>query len=134
MKKILFPILSALLLCFTSCDELEAPVLGEIVVGDLSSNSITCSVAVDGGDIAESGFYYGTSKLSVTNDKASKAQATLSDGSLSTVINGLKPNTTYYIKGYAMNSAGRAMTVVVEVKTLANVPGADDNPYPEVSK
>ena len=33
-----------------------------------------------------------------------------------------------------MNEAGEATTAIVDVKTSANVPEADDNKYPEVSK
>lgn len=134
MKKILFPIWSALLLCLASCDKLEAPTVGDLTVSDVASNGVRCSVIVNGDEVTECGFYYGTSKVSVNNDKGSKVQATQSEGSFSTVITGLAPNTTYYIKGYAMNSAGRATTALVEVKTLANVPEAGDNQYPEVSK
>ena len=134
MKKILFPILSVLLLCVTSCVYIEAPTLGDITVDNISPNSFTCSVIVDDGDIADCGFYYGTSKLNVTNNKGSKVQATTEAGSFSAVITGLTPNTTYYIKGYAMNEAGEAVTAIVDVKTSSNVPNADDNKYPEVSK
>ena len=134
MKKILFPILSVLLLCVTSCVQVETPTLGDITVDNIAPNSFTCSVVVDAGDIADCGFYYGTSKLNVTNNKGSKVQATLEAGSFSAVITGLTPNTTYYIKGYAMNEAGEAVTAIVDVKTSSNVPNADDNKYPEVSK
>lgn len=108
--------------------------LGEMTIGTIASDGIKCSAIADGDEIVECGFYYGTSKLSVTNDKSSKVQATQSEGTISAAITGLTPNTTYYIKGFAMNAAGRAITAVVEVKTLANVPEAGDNQYPEVSK
>lgn len=108
--------------------------LGEMSIGTIASDGIKCSAIVDGDEIVECGFYYGTSKLSVTNDKSSKVQATQSEGTISAAITGLTPNTTYYIKGFAMNAAGRATTAVVEAKTLANVPEAGDNQYPEVSK
>ena len=134
MKKILFPIWSALLLCVTSCVQLEPPTIGAITIDKVTSDGITCSVTVEGDEIADCGFYYGTSKLNVTNNKGSKVQSTLSAGSFSAVITDLKPNTTYYIKGYAMNEAGEATTAIVDVKTSANVPEADDNKYPEVSK
>lgn len=134
MKKILFPIWSALLLCVTSCEMIEVPTLDEIVIDEVTSNSISCSAAIDNSDISDYGFYYGTSKLNVTNNKGTKVQATLSEGAIRAVITGLTPNTTYYIKGYAMNQAGAAATTVVEVKTPANVPTVDDNKYPEVSE
>lgn len=134
MKKILIPIFSAMLLCFTSCDKESLPLLTEVAISDITANSVNCFVVVSMGNVDDCGFYYGTSKLSVTNNKGTRVQTTCDSQSFGTVIAGLTPNTTYYIKGYAMNEKGEATTGVVEVKTLVNLPGASDNQYPEVSK
>ena len=134
MKKILIPIFSAMLLCFTSCDKEIAPVVNEITVADITANSVNCTVSVAEGNVEDCGFYYSTSKLNVTNNKGTRVQAAYTSPTFSTVITGLTPNTTYYIKGYAMNGAGETATAIVEIKTLVNIPNADDNKYPEVSK
>ena len=134
MKKVLVPILSVMLLCLTSCDKETAPVLNEITVADITANSVSCTVSVAEGNVEDCGFYYGTSKLNVTNSKGTRVQVAYASPTFSTVITGLTPNTTYYIKGYAMNEKGEATTAIVEIKTLVNIPDVDDNKYPEVSK
>ena len=108
--------------------------LNEITVADITANSVSCTVSVAEGNVEDCGFYYGTSKLNVTNSKGTRVQAAYASPTFSTVITGLTPNTTYYIKGYAMNEKGEATTAIVEIKTLVNIPDADDNKYPEVSK
>ncbi len=134
MKKILFPILTTILLTITSCDTEVPPVLTATIADSVNVDAIYCHTTVIEGSVEDCGFYYGTSKNSVTNGKGEKVQATHSASVINGVITGLKPNTTYYIKGYAMNEKGQGDTEVVMVKTLERSPEADDNGYPGITQ
>lgn len=134
MKKILFVLFAACL--FTACDKEVMPVLGDISVTTDENNPevITCTVDVVEGSVADGGFYYGTNKNSVSNGKATQLAGTYTGTAIQGEIKGLVPNTTYYIKAYAINEKGIANTEVVQVKTAARIPGAGDNQYPGTSK
>lgn len=133
MKKLLFPLLASILLTVTSCDTEVAPVLTATIADSIAANTIYCHTTVLEGSVEDCGFYYGTSKSSVTGGKAEKVQAIHSASVINGVITGLKPNTTYYIMGYAMNEKGQAATEVISVKTLERTPEADDNGYPGIA-
>lgn len=114
-------------LAMASCVEEFPPVLTDVTIDEVKSDAIVCSAGVESGMVADCGFYYGTSKSSVTNAKSSKVEGVLAGSSIQGTITGLKPNTTYYIMGYAMNEKGQGKTEVVSVKTSSLLPGADDN-------
>ena len=118
------------LVCMTSCEKEVVPVLASIVESDVTERSIACQCVVTEGGIEDCGFYYGTSKSSVTNRKSKKIQGTFDGECINGVIEGLEPNTTYYIMGYGMNEKGEGLTGVLSVKTASRVPGAGDNPFP----
>ena len=61
-------------------------------------------------------------------------QAIHSASEISGVITGLTPNTTYYIKGYAMNEKGKANTEMIAVKTLTRSPEVGDNLHPGITE
>lgn len=132
MKKILFSLFAVCLL--TACETEVMPSLGAISIAIDENNPevITCSVEVTEGSVADGGFYYGTNKNSVSNGKATKFAGTYTGTAIQGEIKGLIPNTTYYIKAYAINEKGIANTEVVQVKTAARIPGAGDNPYPGI--
>lgn len=134
MKKILFPLFAIMLLTVTSCDTEVPPVLTATIADSVTVDAIYCHTTVIEGGVEDCGFYYGTSKSSVSNSKAEKVQATHSANVINGVITGLKPNTTYYIMGYAMNEKGQGSTEIVTVKTLDGSPEADDNGYPGITK
>ena len=48
------------------------------------------------------------------------------------IIEDLRPNTTYYIRAYAMNFSGRTYSEIVAVKTLTRTPESNDNVYPDI--
>lgn len=122
------------LACLTSCEKEVVPMLTSVAVDEVTESTIACYCGVVEGGIEDCGFYYGTSKSSVTNRKSKKIQGTFEGGAVKSVIEGLDSNTTYYIMGYGMNEKGEGVTTVEQVKTASRVPSADDNQYPEVSK
>lgn len=131
MNKIVYPFFVSLLLCFVSCESGEPPVLGTVVVDGATAETITCHVEVVSGEIIECGFYYGTSKSNVSKGKSDKVAAVYDMGAIHGEITGLTPNKEYYIMAYGMNDLGKGETEVVKVKTLALIPGEDDNKYPD---
>lgn len=134
MKKILFPLIATMLLLVTSCEKEVPPVLDVIIVDNVMADEICCHANVLEGGVEECGFYYGTSRTSVINERAEKVQATYASSSIKVSFTGLKANTTYYIKGYAMNEKGRAETEIVSIKTLYRIPESDDNNYPDITQ
>ena len=131
MNKIVYPFLVSLLLCFVSCESGEPPVLGTIEVDPITAKTVTCNVEVVAGEIVECGFYYGTSKNNVSKGKSDKVVGTCDMSTIHGEIVGLTPNKEYYIMAYGMNDLGKGETEVVKVKTLALIPGEDDNEYPD---
>ena len=133
MKKLLFSLFVASLL--VACESDVVPVLGtlSVVVDENNPEVIACSVEVIEGSVADCGFYYGTSKTSVSTGKATKAVGTYAGSVIQGELVGLAPNTTYYIMAYAMNEKGLTNSQIVQVKTAADVPGAGDNQYPNVA-
>lgn len=134
MKKILIPLIAIIFISVTSCEKEVPPILTATIADSVTVDAVYCHTTVLEGGIEYCCFYYGTSKSSVTNSKSEKVQAVHVASIINGVITGLTPNTTYYIKGYAMNEKGLAETEVISVKTLARMPGADDNTYPDIAQ
>lgn len=134
MKKILFPLIAVILLTVGSCTTEVAPVLTATFVDSVAVDAVYCHTTVTEGSVDDCGFYYGTSKNSVSNNKSEKVAATHSASVISGVITGLTPNTTYYVKGYAMNERGKTSTEMISVKTLTRSPGAGDNLHPGITE
>ena len=130
MKKILYPLFAALLMCMASCEKEVVPVLIDMAFDEVTESTVNCQCTVQEGGVEACGFYYGTSKSSVANRKSSKVVGTFEGTVVSAEIAGLDPNTTYYIMGYAMNEKGEGVTGVVSVKTASRTPQPDDNLYP----
>lgn len=134
MKKILFPLFTILLMFATSCDKEVPPVLTATIADSITVDAIYCHTTVIEGGVEDCGFYYGTSKNNVNTGKSEKVQAVHSASVVSGTITGLKPNTTYYVRGYAMNEKGQAFTDIISVKTLEQSPDAGDNLPPGINK
>ena len=79
--------------------------------------------------IVEKGFCLSESNTQPTTGDR-KISVTGSDNNFQTVIDGLKPATTYYICSYATNEAGVGYSEAIEFKTELNVntPAIDDLP------
>ena len=112
-----------LALSLFACDIEEPLALGTLTVTDITASSIHCSVSINNQMPSICGFYYSTSKSDVEKKIAD---------SINGIIEGLKPNTTYYIRAHAMNFSGKTYTEVVAVKTLTRTPESDDNIYPDI--
>lgn len=128
MKKWLYLLVIGLVMA--ACEQEFPPVLDSVKVDEVKSNGVICHADVASGQVVDCGFYYGTSKNSVANAKSTKVAGVLSSSVIQGTITGLKPNTTYYIMGFAMNEKGQGTTEVLQVKTAALVPGSGDNLYP----
>ena len=129
MKKTIFPALIGLL-CLISCEKREAPILGDIVIDELTFTSITCHIDVTGGDATSCVFYYGTTRKSVLNETSSKVNGICEGTVVQGEITGLTSNKVYYIKAVGMNDAGSSETEVVKFQTPPRTPAADDNKHP----
>lgn len=77
-----------------------------VLHGVINSNS--------GSEVTERGFYYGT-----TENPSTKHTISATENNYSTTLKGLKENTTYYYKAYAVNSKGEAYGEVKNFKTKA---------------
>ena len=92
----------------TGCKKKEnLPVLMTSPVTYVSEQSVICEGNITddgGGDITERGICWGTSQNpTITNDKLISGSGT---GSFTCTIDGLITNTQYYMRAYAINSAG----------------------------
>ncbi len=126
------PIMLAAMTLF-SCEIEEQPlILGPLVVEGTTSDAIHCSVEVIGGIPIDYGFYYATSTDKVEKLTANKIKGTYDFTNINGNFEGLKANTTYYIRAYAMNMRGRIYTETIEAKTLPRMPEANDNQYPDI--
>lgn len=119
-------------LLFAACGEGVRPVLGELVVDSVTGDAIHCHVEVVDGVPDDYAFYYATTKSEVEKNNASRVRGTWDAAVLSAGIEGLRPNTTYYIRAYAMNLYGRVYTATISTRTLPREPMMDDNEYPTI--
>lgn len=134
MKKFLFSLFVASLL--VACEKEVMPVLGtlSVTIDENHPETVTCSVEVTEGSVAECGFYFDKSKNKVTGDKAAKVAGSYVAPTIQGEIKGLTANETYYIKAYAINEEGVGYSETVKIKTAACKPGADDNLHPGTLK
>ncbi|MCK4344762.1 MAG: hypothetical protein KAX05_05690 [Bacteroidales bacterium] len=85
-----------------------------------TSATVGGNVTASGGaTVTERGVYWGTSQN--PESTGAKRQIGSGTGSFSTTLSGLNPNTTYYIKAYAINSQGKAYGTQVSFKTHQNI-------------
>lgn len=91
-------------------------------VQSLTSNScyLNGNVSADGGaSVTNRGFCWGTSANPTTSNNS--IQQGSGTGSFYSTIGSLAPYTTYYLRGYAVNSAGTAYSTQISFTTLAAV-------------
>ena len=87
-----------------------------------TSATITADVTDHGGEtVSEVGFYYSLDPA-VDDETAVKVVKNYAGAAFSESLSNLEIFTTYYVKAYAVNSAGVAYSTVVSFKTLADVP------------
>lgn len=113
---------------FTTQSSVSLPSVTTSLPTQISSSTMTFNGAITangGADATQSGFAYGT-----TND-LSVVVATTTDGPQSGIVSflhnvsNLIPNTLYYFRAYAVNSAGTSTGAILSTTTLQwSVPGA----------
>ena len=95
-----------------------------VSIGSKTSSSaiLTGKITSDGGETpSEVGFYYSQSE-EVDPSSSIKVTGTLSGSSFSAELNGLSRATRYYVRAYAVNSAGEAVSSLKNFTTLAELP------------
>lgn len=100
------------------------PKVSAVDVSKIASTSatLTADVTDHGGEtVSEVGFYYSLDPA-VDVETSVKVTRNYAGGAFSTSLTDLSVFTTYYVKAYAVNSAGVAYSKVTEFKTLADVP------------
>ena len=102
----------------------DLPVLSTVDVADITATSaiVTADVKDKGGEsIAEVGFYYSTEET-VDIESSVKVKKNYTGNAFSASLDELQIFADYYVKAYAVNSAGVAYSDVVSFKTLASTP------------
>ena len=116
----------------SACDVEDIVTLGPLNINEVTSDAIHCSVEVSGEMPFDCGFCYATTKIGAESSTASKVKAIYRQHDISGTIEGLKPNTTYFVRGYVMTVRGRICTETLSVKTTLRTPQGDDNRYPDI--
>ncbi len=105
---------------FTTKEEISLPTVSTTKVTTYTSSTATVGgeVTNDGGaTVTERGIYWGTNYLV----NGTKLQIGSNLGAFSSSLTGLTPNTTYYIKAYAINSQGASYGSQVSFTTGQNL-------------
>ncbi len=102
------------------------PVINSSVTSITTASSATVSGQVvrdSGGSITEVGFYYSTDQ-NVDTTQSIKTAGVLNpvDNQYTGTIKGLYPKTTYYVRAYAANEAGKVVSGVTNFTTTAGKP------------
>jgi len=103
------------------------PVVTSVVASSITSTSATLSATVKshGGEtVSEVGFYYSTDEA-VDIETATKVNQPYSEASFDLQANELAANTKYYVKAYAVNSAGVGYSQIVDFTTSAGAPSVN---------
>jgi len=100
------------------------PVLSEVIVSSITSTSVKLSgiVADHGGEtVTEVGFYYST-EADVNPETSKKVSQIYADDSFTIDVEELEIFTRYYVRAYAKNSAGIAVSEVKDFMTASSSP------------
>ena len=103
---------------------ISPPSLTSVIVSSVGASSalFSSSVTDNGGDaVSEVGFYYNTDEA-VDPETSFKLNQPYSEDSFSLQADELTPNTKYYVKAFAVNSAGTGYSQIVDFTTSAGVP------------
>ena len=104
--------------------KLSPPTLSSVIVSsvDASSALFSSSVTNNGGDsVSEVGFYYSTEET-VAPETSYKINQPYSDAAFGLQAKELVANTKYYVKAFAVNSAGTGYSQVADFTTSAAAP------------
>lgn len=100
------------------------PALGSVAISNITSTSASLQGTITshgGEDVAEAGFYYSTDE-SLDPSNSIQIEIKSPGTTFSKSIEGLTPNTKYYVKSYAKNSIGTTYSAVTNFTTLASTP------------
>ena len=107
------------------------PTVTTDMVTTVSSTSATCggNVTSDGGaNVIARGVCWSTSQNPTIED--AHTIDSVGTGNFTSNLTGLTPNTTYYVRAYATNSAGIAYGEEVSFTTTSAIPAGDGQPCP----
>jgi|GEM_PF-1340245 len=96
---------------FTTAASISLPTVSTTTPGQVTYNSywVGCYVSADGGaTVTERGYVMNTSGSPTTSSYTRKGYNGSGTGYCDIYVSGLAANTTYYVRGYAINSAGTA--------------------------
>jgi uncharacterized protein (TIGR02145 family) len=116
-----------LLLFFFSCNKTEPPALSTTAVTDITTNSAVSGGTITdngGADVFERGICWNTSGNPGIQDNKFIASWDSVSLSFSGNLSGLAPNTLYYVRAYAANSAGTGFGNPESFTTLGEKPSA----------
>ena len=104
--------------------KLSPPTLSSVIVSSVEASAalFSSSVTNNGGDsVSEVGFYYSTEET-VDPETSYKINQPYSDAAFGLQAKELVANTKYYVKAFAVNSAGTGYSQVADFTTLAAAP------------
>ena len=96
---------------FSTAANISLPAVSTTTPGQVTYNSfwVGCYVSADGGaTVTERGYVMNTSGSPTTGSYTHRGYNGSGTGYCDIYVSGLSPNTTYYVRGYAINSAGTA--------------------------
>ena len=111
------------------------PSIGTISLESRTSSMLKLSALIldDGGETpSEAGFYYSTSE-DVDTSTSTKVPGRASGPSFTAELKGLTRSTKYYIRAYAVNSAGEAVSSPVSFSTQAELPVVETTGVVEIT-
>jgi len=134
MKKLLLIAIVGFIFFGCKKDEIKVviPEVSIFSVGDITETTAICVGVTGGVKISVSGFCWSTSELpAIENNKTTNDSII---GSFTNTITGLQPETKYFIRAYATNSAGTAYSSQISFTTMKPVvvTDIDGNTYKTV--
>ena len=103
---------------FTTTHEMFLPETSEVSIISVDTNSakVSSSLVDDGkGNVSDLGFVYSDSANPTVDDYV--CSCGVQQGAFSATLNGLLPNTLYYVRSYAVNEVGTSYGEVVTFQT-----------------
>ena len=140
MKKVLFLLTAFLIFACSSDDEgnpcVYEPTLSTEAVTDITETSATLngviSIVSENCEVpnnTEQGFVYSTEIQPTLED----TQVNVNGTNITTTIEGLEPNTTYYVRSFLTNTLGEFYSNEVSFSTEEELTGSCDGaPYPSI--
>lgn len=108
-----------LIVAICGCTRKDLPSVTTAEISEITSNTAKAggSVLVNGADVTVRGVCYSAANTTPTVNDLHTTDGS-GTGDFVSLLSGLQPNTTYYVRAYAMNEAGTAYGEVVSFTTL----------------